>query len=147
MMDSTNYAGMDNHSGSILPINSDPHHFQSYSPPQPCQEDGEIGEILDTPLRLPLSSLQLSSPAAPPSMNRLASMATAIPDAITPLSRGPTSKHANFAFTRSASSSQIRHFPPTHPRSFNPSPPYRQQAPSASSPPPLALSHVLCIVG
>ena len=51
MMDSTHYVGMYNHSGSVLPINSDPLHFQSYSPTQPCQEDGEIGEILDTPLR------------------------------------------------------------------------------------------------
>ena len=128
MMDSTRYAAMYNHSGSILPINSEPHHFQSYSPPQ---EDGEIGEILDTPPRLP-SSL----PAAPP-MNRLGSMATTIPSSITPLPRGPTSKRADLAFNRS-SSSQVRHSPPTHPRSFNASPPYRQQPPSASTPPPLA---------
>ena len=63
-MDSTHYTGMYNHSGSILPINSDPHHLQSYSPPQPGQEDEEIGEILGTPLRLP-SSL----PPAPLSVN------------------------------------------------------------------------------
>ena len=135
MIDSTHYAGMYNDSGSILPINSDQHHFLSYSPPQPCQEDGEIGEILDTPLRLP-SSL----PAAPPAMNRLASLATPIPGANTPLSRGSTSKRADFALTRSASSSQVRHSPPTHPRSFNASPPYRQQATSASTPPPPARS-------
>ena len=130
MIDSTRYAAMYNHSGSILAINPDPHNFQSYSPPPPCQEDGEIGEILDTPLRLP-SSL----PAAPPAMNRLASMATTIPGSITPLPRGPTSKCADLAFTRSASSSQVRHSPPTHPRSYNASPPYRQQPPSASTPP------------
>ena len=126
MMDSRRYAASYNHSGSISPINHDPHHFQSYSPPQPCQEDGEIGEILDTPLQLPSSS-----PAVTPAMNRLASMATG---SITPLPRGPTSKRADFAFTRSASSLQV---PPTHPRSFNASPPYRQQPPSASTPPPL----------
>jgi hypothetical protein len=137
-MDSTHYTGMYNHSGSILPINSDPHHFQSYSPPQPGQEDGEIGEILDTPPRLPSSSLPSSLPPAPLSKNRLGSTATTIPGGITPLSRGPTSKHADFAFTRSASSSQARHSPPTHPRSYNASPPYRQQAPSVSTPPPLA---------
>ena len=45
-------------------------------------------------------------------MNRLASMAT-------PLSRGPTIKHADFAFTHSASSSQARHSPSTQPRSFD----------------------------
>jgi len=71
-------------------------------------------------------------------MNRLASMATTIPGSITTLPRGPTSKRADFAFTRSASSSQVRHSPPTHPRSFNASPPYRQQPPSASTPPPVA---------
>ena len=132
MMDSTHCAAMYNHSGSILPTNPDQHHFRPYSPPQPCQEDGEIGEILDTPLRLP------SSLPAPSAMNRLASMATSIPGSITPLPRGPTSKRADFTFTRSASSSQARHSPPTHPRSFNASPPYRQQPPSASTPPPPA---------
>jgi hypothetical protein len=45
--DSTRYTGMYNHSGSILPTNPGPHHFQPSSP-QLCQEDGEIGEILDT---------------------------------------------------------------------------------------------------
>jgi hypothetical protein len=70
-MDSRHYTGMYNHSGSILPINSDPHHFQSYSPSQSCQEDGEIGEILDTPPRLPSSLLPSLLPPAPPSMNRL----------------------------------------------------------------------------
>ena len=134
MSDSTRYAATYNHSGSILPINSDPHHFQSYSPPQSCQEDGEIGEILDTPL--PSSSSPSSSLAAPLAINRLASMATTTPGAILP--RGTTSKRADFAFTRSASSSQVRHSPPTRPRSFNASPPYPQQAPSASTPPPLA---------
>ena len=133
MVDSTHCAAMYNYSGSTLPINPDPHHFQSYSPPRPCQEDGEIGEILDTPLRLP-SSL----PVAPPTMNRLVSMATTIPGSTIPLPRGSTGKHGDFAFTRSASSSQVRHSPPTHPRSFNASPPYRQQPPSASTPPPLA---------
>jgi hypothetical protein len=132
MMESTRYAG------SILPINPDPHHFQSCSAPQPCQEDGEIGEILDTPLRLPSLSLPSSSSAAPPAMNRLTSMATTIPGSITPLPRGSTSKRADVAFTRSTSASQVRHSPPTHPRSFNASPPYRQQPPSASTPPPPA---------
>ena len=66
------YAGIYNHPGSILPVSLDPHRFQSYSPPQPCQEDGEIGEILDTPLLPPssLASLPSSSPAAPPAMNQ-----------------------------------------------------------------------------
>ena len=130
MMESTHYAATHNHSVSVLPIKPDPHHF----PPQPCQEDGEIGEILDTPPRLPSSS---SLPAAPLAMSRLASMATTIPGSIAPLPRGPTSKRADFTSTRSASSSQVRHSPPTHPRSFNASPPYRQP-PSASTPPPLA---------
>ena len=134
MMDSTRY----NHSGPTLPTNPDPQNFQSYSPPQPCQEDGEIGEILDTPLRPPSSSFPSSSSAVAPAMNRLASMSTTIPGSVTPLPRGPTSKRADFAFTRSASSLQVRHSPPTHPRSFNASPPYRQQPPSASTPPPLA---------
>ena len=129
MVDSTRYTGMYNHSGSILPINRDPHHFQSSSSSQPCQEDGEIGEILDTPLRLPSSSSPSSLPAAPPATNRLAPP------------RGHPSKRADFTFPRSASSqvasSQVRHSPPTHPRSFNASPPYRQQAPSATTPPPL----------
>ena len=103
---------------------------------QPCQEeDGEIGEILDTPLQQP-SSL----PAAPPAMNRLGSMTTPIPGTITPLPRGPTSKRTDFAFSRSASSSsQVRHSPPTHPKSYNnASPPYRQQGFSGSTPPPIA---------
>jgi hypothetical protein len=133
-MVSTRYDGMHSHSGSILQINPDPHRFQSYSPPQPCQEDGEIGEILDTPQRPTPSSL----PAAPPAMSRIASMAITIPGAIAPLPPGPTSKRADSAYTRSASSSQVRHSPPTQPRSFNASPPYRQQAPSASTPPSLA---------
>jgi hypothetical protein len=136
MMDNTHYAAMYNHSGSILPINPDPHNFQSYSPPRPCQEDGEIGEILDTPLPLPSSSLPLPLPAAPPAMNRSASII--IPGSVTPLPRGPTSKRADFPFTRSASSSQVRHSPPTHPRSYNASPPCRQQPPSGSTPPPPA---------
>ena len=136
IMDSTRYAAMYNNSGSISPINPDPHHFQSYSPPRLCQEDGEIGETMDTPLRLPSSFLR-SLPAAPPVINRLASTPTTVPSCslITPPPRGPTSKH--FSFMRSvSSSSQIRHSPPTHPRSFNASPPYRQQPPSTSTPPP-----------
>ena len=63
-------------------------------------------------------------------------MTATIPGAITPLPRGPTSKHADFAFTR-PTSSQIRHWH-SPPRSFNASPPYRQQAPPASTPPSLA---------
>jgi hypothetical protein len=51
---------------------------------------------------------------------------------------GLTSKRADFPFTCPASSSQVRHSPPTHPRSFNASPPCRQQLPSASTPPPPA---------
>jgi len=131
------YAAMYNNSGSISPINPDPHHFQSQSPPRSCQEDGEIGEIVRT-LRLPSSSLT-SLPAAPPAMNRLASMTTTIPSSssITPLPRGPITKRADSALTRSlSSSSRIRHSPPTHPRSFNASPPYRQQPPSALTPAP-----------
>ena len=146
IMDSMRYAAMYNNSGSISPINPDPHHFASYSPPQ---EDGEIGEILDTPLRLPSSS-STSFLTAPPAMNRLApiaavpssSLITPLPRGPTtftgsdsPLPRGPTSKRADFGFTRSVSSSQIRHSPPTHPRSYNASPPCRQP-PSTSAPPP-----------
>ena len=136
IMDSTRYAAMYNNSGSISPINPDPHHFQSQSPPRSCQEDGEIGENMDM-LRLPSSSLT-SLPAAPPAMNRLSSSTTAIPSSssITPLPRGPITKRADSALIRSlSSSSQVRHSPPTHPRSFNASPPYRQP-PSVLTPAP-----------
>jgi hypothetical protein len=135
IMDNTRYAAMYNNSGSISPINPDPHHFESYSPPRPCQEDGEIGEIMDIPLRLSSSS----SPAAPPAINRSALLASTVPSSssITPLPRGPITKRVDFSVTRSvSSSSQTRHSPPTHPRSFNASPPYRPPPSSAPTPPP-----------
>lgn len=125
IMDNTRYTAMYNNSRSISPINPDPHHFQSCSPPQ---EDGEIGEIMDAPLQLPSSPSSLR--AAPP-INRSAS----ISGSIAPMPRGPVTKRADFAFTR-PSSSQVRHSPPTHPRSYNASPPYRQQPPPVSTPPP-----------
>jgi hypothetical protein len=58
--------------------------------------------------------------SGPPAMNQLVSMAATIPDSITPLPRGPASKHADFAYTRSASSLQVCRSPPTssHPRVF-----------------------------
>src|ERR1700678_1256240 len=64
-------------------------------------------------------------------------MATTIPGSITPLSRGPTSKCADFAFTLCFITSRFITSPPfstNHPRSFNASPPYCQQPPSASTP-------------
>jgi hypothetical protein len=63
----------------MLPINSDPRHFQSYSPPAVSRR--QIGEILDTPL-----GLSSSPPAVPPAINRLALIATTRPGTTTPLS-------------------------------------------------------------
>lgn len=138
IVDTTRYAAMYDNSRSISPINPDPHHFQSYSPPQLCPEDGEIGEIIETPPRLPSLSLTSSLPA-PPVMNRLVSMAKTISSSsslpsssITPIPRGSITRRAHSV----SSSSQARHSPPTHPRSFNA--PYRQQPPSASTPSPPA---------
>jgi hypothetical protein len=118
-MDSTCYAAMHNNSRSISPINPDPHHFQSYSPPRICQEEGEIGEITDTP-----SSLTSSLPMAALAMNRSASMGTTVPSSGSnaSLPRGPSAKRTDFGISRSvSSSSQVRHSPP---RSFNTSLPF-----------------------
>ena len=136
-MDSTRYAAMYNNSRSISPINPDPHHFQSYSPPRICQEEGEIGEITDTPS----PSLTSSLPMAALAMSRSASVGITIPSSGSnaSLPRGPSAKRTDFAISRSvSSSSQVRHSPPTHPRSFNTSLPYRQPPPSASTLPSAA---------
>lgn len=134
-MDTTRYAAVYNNFRSISPINPDPHHFQSYSP-RLCQEDGEIAEIMDTP-PLPPSLSPSSLPLTPLATNRSAPTVTTVPSSGS-LPRGLNTKRADLTFTRSgssSSSSQVRHSPPTHPRSFNASPPCRQPS-SAPTPPP-----------
>ena len=113
--------------------------MQSYSPPQICQEEREIGEITDTPS----PSLMSSLPVATLAMNQSAFVGTTVPSSgsNTSLPRGPSAKQVDFAISHSvSSSSQVRHSLLTHPRSFNTSLLYCQPLPSASTLPSAAHS-------